>query len=272
MPSVPAPDDQGRDSRPQSSRGLVNALRRNITLMRRFQTAFACFALTAVAAGAAWSTPSTTYWTPCTIDIQPAGVGHITVDNYFTPASSKPREAFPTDLGLTFGAKLGSKLAVEYGFDVLSPASDPWYLNAKIGFRENTLSKNAPAVQLGVFNVGFNSRSNQSILDLIVGKSLPNGKTRIHVAGYIGNAGVLKSSSGDTENAGFMVGFDHVIIPNRVILAGDYASGDNAIGGGGVGLYYYFTKDIDLLVGPVWFNDKGINGSTKMTVQLDINF
>jgi len=48
--------------------------------------------------------------------------------------------------------------------------------------------------------------------------------------------------------------------------------GLNAIGGGGIGLYCYFTKDIDLLVGPVWFNDEGINGSTKWTVQLDVNY
>jgi hypothetical protein len=38
-----------------------------------------------------------------------------------------------------------------------------------------------------------------------------------------------------------------------------------------VGLYYYFTKNIDLLTGPVWFNDEGINGKWKWTVQLDIN-
>ncbi len=30
--------------------------------------------------------------------------------------------------------------------------------------------------------------------------------------------------------------------------------------------------DIDLLTGPVWFNDHAINGQWKWTVQLDINF
>ena len=43
------------------------------------------------------------------------------------------------------------------------------------------------------------------------------------------------------------------------------------IGGGGVGLYYFFTKDISLLTGPVWFNEKEINGKWKWTLQLDIN-
>jgi len=61
-------------------------------------------------------------------------------------------------------------------------------------------------------------------------------------------------------------------VPDKIVFAADYASGDNAIGGGGAGLYYYFSKNVDLLVGPVWFNDSGINGKTKWTVQLDINF
>jgi len=56
------------------------------------------------------------------------------------------------------------------------------------------------------------------------------------------------------------------------VLAADYASGKNYIGGGGFGMYHYFTKDISLLTGPVWFNDHAINGQWKWTVQLDINF
>ena len=69
-----------------------------------------------------------------------------------------------------------------------------------------------------------------------------------------------------------MAAFDHAIVPGRVVLAGDYASGENLIGGGGIGVYYYFTKDVSILTGPVWFNDKTLNGPTKMTVQLDVSF
>ena len=58
---------------------------------------------------------------------------------------------------------------------------------------------------------------------------------------------------------------------NRLVLAADYASGNNVLGGGGVGVYYYFTKDISLLTGPVWFNEQDINGKWKWTIQLDIN-
>ena len=58
---------------------------------------------------------------------------------------------------------------------------------------------------------------------------------------------------------------------NRVVIAADYISGDNAIGGGGFGLNYFFTKDVSLLTGPVWFNDSDVNGRWKWTIQLDIN-
>ena len=106
----------------------------------------------------------------------------------------------------------------------------------------------------------------------MAGKSLSNGRTRLSAAYYGGNGDVLKDGSGNTDKTGYMVAFDHAIVPGKWVLAGDYASGKNAIGGGGVGIYYYFTKDISILTGPVWFNDTAINGPTKMTVQFDVNF
>lgn len=42
--------------------------------------------------------------------------------------------------------------------------------------------------------------------------------------------------------------------------------------GGGVGVYYFFTKNISVLGGPVWFNDRELNGGQKWTIQWDINF
>jgi len=68
------------------------------------------------------------------------------------------------------------------------------------------------------------------------------------------------------------VAYDRYLLPGKLMLAADYASGENAIGGGGVGLYWFFTPNTSLLVGPVWFNDEVINGKMKWTTQLDINF
>src|SRR5664279_4956259 len=70
----------------------------------------------------ALATPSSTYFTPCTIDIQPAGVTHLGVDNYFGFGSSNPADEFATDVGPEWGAKLSKAFAVEYGCDILSSA------------------------------------------------------------------------------------------------------------------------------------------------------
>jgi len=233
-------------------------------------------------AGFAHATPSTTYWTPMTPDIQPYGILHIGVDNYFTVfrKASHSGGSFPTDFGLTMGVLPFEKLQMEVGVDLLESSDYPWSFNAKLGTPEDALFKGSPTVQLGIFNVGTKKDvTNQNVVYGVIGKTIP-GVGRLSVGPYIGNSSVLRDSNGNKKNTGVMVAFDRGFIPvkdkdgneyNKIVLAADYASGKNAIGGGGVGLYYYFTKDISLLTGPVWFNDEGINGKWKWTVQLDIN-
>jgi hypothetical protein len=252
-------------------------------LRRMSRVALAAVLLCAVSAGTAMATPSTTYWTPMTPDIQPFGVFHITYDSYFTVFRKADDGAgdFPTDVGLTVGVLPFEKLQMEVGVDLLEPTDDPLFFNAKIGSPEGVLFKGSPALQLGIFNVGMKSDvTNQNIVHLVIGKTIPH-VGRLSAGPYIGNDKVLRSSQGDKENTGVMVAFDRGFMPtkdklgneySKLVLAADYASGKNALGGGGVGLYYYFTKNISLLTGPVWFNDEGINGKWKWTAQLDINF
>ncbi len=227
-----------------------------------------------------FATPSTTYWTPATTDIQGYGVLHIGVDNYFTVfrKASRGGGSFPTDFGLTIGVLPYEKLQAEIGFDLLESSDNPLYFNAKIGTPEGTLFPGSPAVNLGVFNVGTKKDvTNQNIVHLMFGKSF--GPVRLFGGPYVGNKKALVDKDGNKENTGFMAAFDYGFMPvkdsegefNRLVLAGDYASGKNALGGGGIGLYYYFTRNISLLTGPVWFNEKAINGEWKWTIQLDIN-
>ena len=232
--------------------------------------------------GFAYATPSTTYWTPMTVDIQPYGVLHLGVDNYFTVfrKAADGGGSFPTDFGLTMGVLPFEKVQMEIGFDLLESSNYPLYFNAKIGVPEDVLFKGSPTLQLGIFNVGTkNNVTNQNIVFGVIGKTIP-GIGRISAGPYIGNKKVLIDKNGDKENTGIMVAFDRGFMPvkdkngneyNKLVFAADYASGKNAIGGGGVGLYYYFTKDISLLTGPVWFNEEAINGKWKWTIQLDIN-
>ena len=232
--------------------------------------------------GLAYATPSTTYWTPMTMDIQPYGVLHIGVDNYFTVfrKAEDGGGSFPTDFGLTMGVLPFEKVQMEVGVDLLESSNYPLYFNAKIGTPEDSIFKGSPTLQLGVFNVGTKANvTNQNIVHAVIGKTI-SGVGRVAAGPYIGNKKVLIDKDGKKENTGFMVSFDRGFVPvkdkagnayNKLVLAADYASGKNAIGGGGVGLYYYFTKDISLLTGPVWFNEAAINGKWKWTIQLDIN-
>jgi hypothetical protein len=251
--------------------------------MKRVKMLAAAAAIVAMACGTAMATPSTTYWTPMTLDIQSYKVMHLGIDNYFTvdkKASSGDQGAFPTDVGLTIGVLPFEKIQMEVGIDANYPSDNPYMSNAKIGAPEDALFKGAPTLQVGIFNAGTKDKvTNQNIVYGVVGKTIPM-VGRLSVGPYIGNSAVLKDANGEKENTGFMVAFDRGFVPakdaagseyNKVVLAADYASGKNAIGGGGVGVYYFFTKDISLLTGPVWFNEKAINGTWKWTTQLDIN-
>jgi hypothetical protein len=182
--------------------------------------------------------------------------------------------AFPTDIGLTMGVLPGAKMQAEVGVDFLQPSDHPWVFNFKIGAPERTLGKQAPALQAGMFGLGTGPGTNQNVLYAIVGESLPP-LGRLSVSPYTGNGNVLRDAHGNQAKSGFMVAYDRGLVAakdfNRVVIAADYASGNNAIGGGGVALYYYLTSTISLEGGPVWFNEQGLNGADKWSLQLDIN-
>lgn len=231
-------------------------------------------------AGGVFATPSTTYWTPCVYDIQPYGVWHIGIDNYYTlntTGTTPAPTALPSDLGLTVGVIPSGPLQAEVGIDILQPSVDPYFLNAKIGMAEGVLFAGSPSWNLGVFNIGLNQTTQgQNIAHLVLGKDL--GRLgRIHACPYY--SGNFSGLGLGTDNTGWMLGYDKGFAPakdeageyNKLVFAADYSSGNNALGGGGAGLYYYFTRTISLLTGPVFFNNQALNGSWKWTTQLDIN-
>jgi len=238
--------------------------------------------LLAFSTSAAHATSSSTMWTPMTLDIQSYGVLHWGVDNYFTAFRKASNGAgdFPTDAGLTVGVLPFQKFQMEVGIDWLEPSDDPLFFNAKLGAPEGALFSGAPALEVGIINAGTKRNvTNYNIVYGVIGKSF-SGVGRLSVGPYVGNSKLLVNARGKKENDGFIVGFDRGFMPvkdaegnafNRLVFAADYASGNNALGGGAAGLYYYFTRNISLLTGPVWFNEEAINGKWKWSIQLDIN-
>ena len=194
--------------------------------------------------GTVFATPSTTYWTPATSDVQPFNVWHIGVDNYFRLSRSQEEQAngqfdsFPTDVGLTVGVLPFEKLNLEVGIDGLFPGTrinpalrsigNSLLFNAKLGTPEGAFFGDwFPAINVGIFNAGTQAQvTNMDIVDFLVGKSLgPLG--RIHAGGYYGNPDAvlmreggckpngngplacIPGASGALANSGGMVGYDY---------------------------------------------------------------
>jgi hypothetical protein len=216
----------------------------------------------------------------CTTDVYDAGIGHIDPDNYFTIFKKRGKNpSFPTDIGFEIGIFNWKDIKVETGFDYSGGTNHPFFFNVGAGVEENKMFCHSPSFKVGIFNVGTHSghhRTDQNILDIIVGKSLPDW-----IGGNLFLGGFSGSKAMGKNRQGFMAAYTRSFCPAKYcgdkdyfkwVLAVDYASGKNTVGGGGIGMYYYFTPDISILTGPVWFNDAKINGKWKWSVQVDISF
>src|SRR3990172_6138161 len=164
----------------------------------------------------AYATPSTTYWTTAVIDVQPYGVWHLGIDNYFTVLKDQPDAgAFGTDVGLTVGVLPYEKLQLEVGIDLIENAyfdskgeDQPLFFNFKFGTPEGALFPGSPGIAAGMWNIGTKSDvTNYNIFHAMVGKSIPQ-IGRIHIGAYSGNKDLLMSSGDDLDTTGFMIGWD----------------------------------------------------------------
>ncbi len=225
------------------------------------------------------ATPSSVFWTNCTTDVYDPGIGNLDVDNYFSLGNHKNQgSSFPTDIGFELGLLQFNDFKVEAGVDFLGAVSHPFLLNAAIAVDENKLFHEAPSCKIGIFNAGFGHHrkhdTNQNIVDIVFGKSLPEWiGGRLFIGGFSGNRAMGK------DRCGYMIAYQKPFCEatdtaNRKyykwMFCADYASGKNIIGGGGVAIGYSFTPDISILTGPTWFNSTKLNGHWKWSIQLNI--
>lgn len=227
------------------------------------------------------ASPSSIFWTNCTTSVYETGKGHIDENNYSSVFNRRGHAStLPPDTGLEFGIFTWGSWKAEAGFDYLSGTDDPLYFNFGIAINENLLFCDAPSFKVGIFNVGTrhhgNNRTDQNVVDLIWGKSLPEKiGGDFYFGGFSGGRAMGKNRQG------FMVAYKRGFCPTlycdereyfKWSFCADYASGKNTIGGGGIALGYYFTPDINLLTGPVWFNSAKLNGRWKWSLQLGATF
>jgi hypothetical protein len=245
-------------------------------------------------ASTASATPSTVFWTPATTYVQPYLVPHVTYDTYFSEGG-----ILQNTYGLTVGVLPFPKVQAEFGVDVLYPSLinpatgtrttsvDNLYLNGKLGLPEGAFAKWQPGISAGVQSVGFKKDySDYGHTHAEIGKTFPY-VGNFTAGGYYGiNSTLYVSSSGKTERAGGMISWTSPDIKigltglDKIAFMADWASGSNLFGAGGVAVGFYFTPAIDILTGPVWFNDPALFRATYgaglgdfvWSVQLDVDF
>ncbi len=227
------------------------------------------------------ATPSSNLWAPSTHGVQGFGVLHLSYDTYFGDDGS-----YPIDLGLTLGVSPLDDLVAEVGFDVLYPTlsdgdglSVPVYFNAKVGSSEDALFEHQPGWGVGVYNVGIESDvTDYSIVYGVIGKTVPYVGS-VSVGGYYGlNDSLLVTAEGESAQTGLIVGYFSPAIElpviDRMHVVWDLQTGENAFGATGAGLYFYFTPNIDLALGPVYLFEPELQpgGSRWLwTAQLDVD-
>lgn len=233
----------------------------------------------------ALATPSTTFWAPTTASCQDWAVPHITYDTYFdkgTPAGTQNSPNYPVDTGITVGFLPFDKIRGELGYDLLLPTQAPLLLNGKLCTPESSLFSGSPAASFGVFDLGFKTNVNDyNVLYFVIQKTIPRIGGYIALGIYRGLSSTLfTNSDGNRVSTGMLIAANspelQIGLPGlkKITFAADVQTGKNILGAWGFGPYLYFTDNIDLLAGPVFFFDSKLQPGGVghlWTLQLDVN-
>ena len=240
------------------------------------------------ASSLALATPSGQVWIPST-DAKGYKEVNISIDNYIR-TSSKSSGANYFDTGITVGVLPFEKLKLEVGVDYYTdntnssdPATrgiytqHPVLFNAKLATPEDSIAKGSPALAVGMFAIGtakdkagtdLNENTKSNIAYGLVAKTLPK-VGRISVGAYTGSEANLGVS-----HQGVMASWDRTLseISDKLWMAVDYMSGNNAFGALSTGISYSFTPTVSLMVGYNFYQDSAAGGKPTITTQLDFNF
>ena len=229
----------------------------------------------------AHATPSTVYWAPSTPAVQGAGVLHLTYDTYFASSG-----LYPVDVGATIGVLPWQGLQLELGADLLYPTSDgedglsvPVYFNGKLGAPQDVYFPGQPAWSAGIYNVGLESDvTDYDVVYGVLGYTFERLGS-VAAGGYYGMSDtLLVDRDGEEARAGVLASYTspaiHVPLLDKLVVAADLQTGQNALGAGGAGLALYFTPAVALVTGPVFFLEPEVQPGASdwmWTAQIDVD-
>lgn len=264
--------------------------------MKSVRSMILAAALTLSLASAALATPTGQIWIPSP---DAKGFKEVTANLTYNGRFSQKAEAGPSyfDAGVVVGVLPFENLKLEIGADYLTSNlqndnngdNHPFYFNAKLATPEDAFGiKGLPAFAVGVYNLGTYDKpelalsTRQNIAYGLIGKTLPV-IGRLSAGGYYGAQRALAvGTNQNNNNSGVMASWDRSMteVSDKLWLAVDYMSGNNANGALSVGGSWAFSKNVSLLLGVITYNPfyKPSNGETvpggkpAYTTQLFVSF
>ena len=228
---------------------------------RRFPILLGSMVISVILATGVFATPSTQIWNP-SADIQPAGTVHLGIDNYFTADDvSSGGYAFPTDVGLTYGALPGLEVGVDSLLPQANLSASSLVANAKYGIPENGM---IPALAVGAFNFGSH-RLDQNVVYGVAAKAFAFG--RLSAGYFAGNEKALLDPSGNKDNAGAILTWDKQLT-DKLWACVDYAGTKSALGATFYGGSWNFSSNTSVLFAYGTYNN---GAKPTITTQMDIN-
>jgi hypothetical protein len=246
-----------------------------------YRTTITIFSLTMVP-NTAYPTASTDIWAPNT-DTQPWGTGHITADTYIPVRKNSDggRARTITNSGLTFGMLPFKKLTAEAGFDYKTGYGDmdyryPIYFNAKLAIPEDAYGPCFPAIAGGIYDLGTQRyKTDYDTVYIKAAKTPVLGSFslgRISFGYFWGNNKLLLDQNQERDSNGIFCSWARTIseISDRLWVCVEYQGTKSSYGVLNLGFSWQFAKDISVLTGYQFYNNKNLAGTA--TVQVDINF
>lgn len=228
-----------------------------------------------------YGTASTHIWAPST-DTQAYGTGHVTADVYIPSGNnsdgSRPEPV--TNSGLTFGMLPFKKLTAEAGFDYKTGYGDldrwPMYFNAKIAIPEDAYTQYWPALTFGIYDVGTSrDRTGYDILYLEGAKTLKIKDVslgRFSIGYFWGNGKIMLNEDMERDNNGMLLAWERTMteISDKLWVCAEYQGTRSSYGAFNLGFSVQFTKDISVICGYQFYNNRNLTDTT--TIQVDVNY
>lgn len=249
---------------------------------RIFYGAVISMLLFSIVTNSAYPTASTDIWAPNT-DTQPWGTGHITADTYIPIQKNGDgsRARTVTNSGFTFGMLPFKKLTAETGFDYKTGYGDPdyrypIYFNAKLAIPEDAYGPYFPAIAGGIYDLG--TERNVTDYDIVYIKTAKTASIGDFSLGkfsfgyFWGNSKLLLDQNQEKDSNSIFCSWARTMseISDKLWICVEYQGTKSSYGALNLGFSWQFTKEISMLTGYQFYNNKNL--ADTATIQVDINF